>query len=77
MQSNLPSNSPFASVNWIDVKKSAIHFALVALISFALYFIDQIVPQMQFTGQYAVYLPLISTGADLLRRYLTNYQTTI
>lgn len=68
------STSPFAKINIIDIKKTAIHFLIIAAVSFALYLIDQVVPQINFTGQWAILTPIISSLAALAQRYLTNYQ---
>lgn len=70
----MKSNSPFAKVNVVDIKKTGIHFAMIALLSFGLYLLTNVVPQVDF-GPYSLFVvPIVSTGTDLLRRYLTNYQ---
>ena len=71
------STSPFAQVNLVDIKKTAIHLLLAALISFGLYLINTVVPQLQFTGNWAIVLPFVSGLADFARRFLTNYSNQI
>jgi hypothetical protein len=68
-----PSTSPFASVNWTDIKKTFIHLEIAATASIVLALIDVIYPQIHFTGNLALFVPLFSAGVDFLRRWLTDY----
>lgn len=65
--------SPFAAINWSDIKKTAFHFLVVAVASFALYLVDTVLPSIHFTGNVAIMTTIVSTMSDLARRFLTNY----
>lgn len=71
---NQTSSSPFASINLTDFQHVAIHFAISALISIALYALDKVVPQINFGSYTAIAVPVVTTVSAAIKRYLTDYQ---
>lgn len=66
--------SPFGTINWHDVRNAGVHLLITAAISFVIYLVDYVFPQLHFTGNLAILTPLIATAGSLIKSALAGYQ---
>ena len=56
------------------MKNSAVHFAIAAAISFALYLLNSVIPNINFGNYTLIAAPIVAAVTDGLKRFFTNYE---